>query len=86
MLTEVGVGDTPVIVGQGILRVEADGFVEVLDGPPVLTEVGLGITEVGIGLGFLRVEAWGFIILSSRLFMVNGSVATPCQRKCRYQK
>ena len=60
-------------VGEGILRVEADGFVVIRDSLLVLTDAA-GEATVVVGEGKLRVESY-------RLFMVIGCVATPCQRK-----
>ena len=45
------------IVGVGMLGVQADGLVVVLDGPLVIAQVTVGVASVVEGVGILRVQA-----------------------------
>jgi hypothetical protein len=40
-----GVREAPVVVGQGVLWVEADGLVIVVDGPLELAQVGVDVAS-----------------------------------------
>ena len=60
---EVEIGEATVVVGHGVLRVEADSFDVVLDGPLVLALVIKGEATVVVGLGILRVEADSVIVV-----------------------
>ncbi len=54
-------------MGLGVIRFEADGFLELADGlvdPALLEE---GDAEVVVGVGVIRFEADGFLILADRL-------------------
>ena len=42
-------GNSPVVIGQPILWVQFDGFVEIRDRLPVITQVGTGNTAIHIG-------------------------------------
>ena len=43
------------ITSSGGVRVQLDGFIEVLDGPLVLAQVIVGTTPVVVGLGGVRI-------------------------------
>ena len=57
VLTQVGIGETAVVVDLEILRVEAYGFIVVLDGLLVLTETMVGNSTVRVSVGILRGKA-----------------------------
>ena len=63
MLIHVGVGEATVVVGLGILGVDPDGFIVVLDCPLVLIHVGVGEATVVVGVGVLGVDPDGFIVV-----------------------
>ena len=50
-----------VVVAQGILRVEANELIIVLDGKRILPQLFVGAAPVVVGLGKLGVEADGLI-------------------------
>jgi hypothetical protein len=63
---QVEIGVTPVIVGIGILWVEADGLIEVLNGSLNVAQLLISKTLVLVGNDILGVELDGLIILISR--------------------
>ena len=66
-LALVLVGIAPVVVGNGVLRVEGDGLVEVGDGLVELALVVVGIAPVVVGSGILRVEGDGLVVVGDGL-------------------
>ena len=64
------VGRAPVVVDDGVLRVEADGLVVVLYRTLVLAKVVVGITPVVVGVGVLGVEADGLVVVLYRSFVL----------------
>ena len=66
VLTQKAVGGAAIIVGLGVLRIKAKGFVVILDGFGRLPNLKVGGAPVLVGSGKLRVEADGFgIVLNS---------------------
>ena len=61
VLAQAMVGRATARVGRGILRVESDGLVEVLDGTLVLAQAIVGEATVVVGHGILRVQLNGLV-------------------------
>jgi len=59
----VTVGYALVVAGIGMLRVEADGLVVVLDAPLELPQVAVGVAPVVVGIGMLRVEVNSLVVV-----------------------
>src|SRR5437868_269697 len=69
---QVVLGDTPIGKDEGMLRVEADGLVEVLNGLVVALQAVLGVAPMAKGDGMLRVQTDGFVVVG------DGLGVTPC--------
>ena len=64
MLSE---GDAEVVVGLGVIRFQAEGFLELADRLVDLAFLAEGDAEVVVGLGVIRFQADGFLELADRL-------------------
>ena len=74
MLAFFEVGQAPVVVGQGIFRVQRDGLIKVGDGAVEIALIAVGVAAVVVGDGKVRIErAFGFFI-----FLVYGLVSRIC--------
>jgi hypothetical protein len=49
-------------VGVGIIRLQADGFIKVLDGSLLLAKVAISNPPTGVSLSMIRFQADGLII------------------------
>src|SRR5664280_642671 len=62
----------PVGVGQGIIRLQADGLVKILDGPLQLAKVVVSNPPVVVEFGILRIQADGLIeIINGTLILTE---------------
>ena len=69
-------GDAEVVVGVGVIRFQADGFLELADRLVGLAFLVEGGAEVVVGVGVIGFQADGFLELADRLvglaFLVEG--------------
>ncbi len=56
-----------VVVGLGVIRFQAEGFLELTDRLVYLAVLAQGGAEVVVGLGVIRFQAEGFLVLPDRL-------------------
>ena len=83
ILTQFKIGCSPAAVSQGILRVEADGFVEVLDSLLRLVQYKIGCSPVAVSQVILRIEADGFVeVLNSLLSLVQSKIGCSPTEVC----
>src|ERR1017187_7943133 len=63
-------GVTAVLIGDGVVRLELDGFVVVLDRAFVLAEVPVRAAPVVVGVFFIGVKLDGFVVVPDGAFVL----------------
>ena len=60
---EEGIGAGAVVMGDGFVRVDANGLVVVCDGPSVVAPVSVREAPADVTVGVVRIDANGLIVV-----------------------